>query len=151
VDLQGEGGQCSLSFHFPSRSPSLVLYPPPPMKNKKELTAEAGQQPRCQRFPLTSSSGGAAAREGGGIKRKKQRNRESGREMGENESALAANPKAAYPSSATFALIPVCANPGQVEMEFDKREIDSQASDAGVTGSCGGDRASAERHAITPT
>lgn len=25
------------------------------MKNKKELTVEAGQQPRCQRFPLTGS------------------------------------------------------------------------------------------------
>lgn len=55
------------------------------------------------------------------------------------------------PSPATFTLIPVCANPGQVEIEFDEREIDSQASDAGVRGSCGGDEAGAERHAITPT
>lgn len=71
--------------------------------------------------------------------------------MGENESAPAANPKAASPSAATFTLIPVCANPGQVEMEFDKKEIDSQASDAGVTCSCGGVKANAERHALTPT
>lgn len=44
---------CSLCQHPP---PSLT--PPPPVKNKKELTVEAGQQPRCQRFPLTRSEGG---------------------------------------------------------------------------------------------
>lgn len=51
---------------------------------------------------------------------------------GENKSAPAAIPKAASPFLATFTLIPVCAKTGQVEIEFDKREIDSQASDAGV-------------------
>lgn len=71
--------------------------------------------------------------------------------MSENESAPAANPKAPSPSSATFTLISVCANPGQVEIEFDKKEIDSQASDAGVIGSCGGDMATTGRHALTAT
>ena len=64
------GGKDTVVFSAfaPSRSVSLVLYssPPPPnthtppsrMKNKKELTVEAGQQPRCQRFPLTRSEGG---------------------------------------------------------------------------------------------
>lgn len=83
---------------------------------------------------------------GGGDKKEetKKQERECRREMGENESAPAANPKAASPSSATFfTLIPVCANPGQVEIEFDEREIDSQASDAGVRGSCCGDKANA--------
>ena len=45
----------------------------------------------------------------------------------------------------------MCVNPGQVVMEFDEREIDSRASDAGVMGPCAGGTANAERHAITPT
>lgn len=37
----------------PSSHPYSIL----PEKNKKELTTEAGQQPRCQRFSLTMSKG----------------------------------------------------------------------------------------------
>lgn len=54
----------------------------------------------------------------------------------ENEFAPAAIPKAVSPFFffffATSTLVPVCANLGRAEIEFDKREIDSQASDAGV-------------------
>lgn len=71
--------------------------------------------------------------------------------MSENESTPAANPEALAPSSATFTLISVCANPGQVEIEFDKKEIDFQASDAGVMGSCGGDVATTGRRALAAT
>lgn len=91
---------------------------------------EAGQQPRCQRFPLTESEREVEK------KHKKEETKKQGGEMCENESAPAANPKAVSPSSATFTLICVCVctNLGHVEMEFDKAEIDSRALDAGVTG-----------------
>ena len=46
---------CSL---FQPQPPPNTHTPPSRMKNKKELTVEAGQQPRCQRFPLTRSEGG---------------------------------------------------------------------------------------------
>lgn len=50
---------------------------------------------------------------------------------GENESAPAANPKGASPSLCNF-YTPVCANARQAQIEFDKKEIDSRASDSGV-------------------
>lgn len=54
------GGGRTLQFICFALSLFLSVPAPHPMKNKKkELTVEAEQQPRCQRFPLTGSKGRA--------------------------------------------------------------------------------------------
>lgn len=62
----------------PTSNPYSIL----PEKNKKELTTETGQQPRCQRFPLTMSKG--AEKKGRRRERQRKRtNKETERGRGE--------------------------------------------------------------------
>lgn len=116
-----------------SRSVSCSLYQQPPPSGYGEGQAAATVS------ALSFDHGVREGREGEideTFKKKKKEETKKQRERWdirrENEFALPANPAAASPSSKTFTLIPLCVNPWQVKIEFDKTEIDSQAPDTGV-------------------